>query len=604
MNFLCEKCKQKYHVADEKLAGRAVTRFRCKKCDNVIELHAPSTQSASPDGASAMSPTTAPVTRPATQAVPIARGTARPRPATSTGPAYGAVPARQATMPPTTTARAPSTSAGTSEHGWYAGIRDVPVGPLSRKDLGSRVAAGDVTGETLVWREGLDDWRPLQAIAELNDLMRAAVSATASESARPASRPAASSAASRAASVRPSIDDDDEEATRVSGLDPSLAGIVAKSIRPVTRDATKTDDRSVSERPKQTTPMLSPLSRTAPATRSATPATPSAAASSKPVDKAIERNASKATEPADEQSAVFPPPARAASEISARPAPRSSDEDPPSGPAVVARSERTPVAAPLTPASGAVEKASFQRPSAPDAAPLKSPSMDDFSASLPDDLFPSSPAQTSARPEAPPTSNALLMPPSVPTTDLAPPPVPAPSTSAGRSGSLPLGAWVLMAGVLVAGIGGGVYIGRHNQGPVQPDAPRPLRTEHPVPTPPPALDAAPSVAPSTPDATALSTDTATTTSSRALDVARRFRESGVVDTCWQTVLRQNPSLHGSTVSIELSVDAQGHYTRVAVPDAPDPRLESCLRSRLADLPALAAGEAADARTSVTLAVHP
>lgn len=596
MNFLCEKCKQKYHVADEKLAGRAVTRFRCKKCDNVIELHAPSsTQSASPEGAAPSSATPAPITRPATQAVPIARGTARPRPATSTGPAYGAVPARQATMPPTSTARAPSTSAGTSEHGWYAGIRDVPVGPLSRKDLGARVAAGDVTGETLVWREGLDDWRPLQAIAELNDLMRAAASAT--ESARPVARPAASSAASRAASARPSIDDDDEEATRVSGLDPSLAGIVAKSIRPVTRDATKTDDRSVSERPKQTTPMLSPLSRT-------TPATPSAAASSKPVDKAIERNTSKATEHVDEQSAVFPPPARPASEVSARPAPRSSEEDPPSGPAVVARSERTPVAAPLTPASGAVEKASFQRPYVPDAASPKAPSMDDFGASLPDDLFSSSPAQTSARPEPPPSSNALQMPPSVPTTDLAPPPVPAPSANVSRSGSLPMGAWVLMAGVLVAGIGGGVYIGRHNQGPVQPDAPRPLRTEHTVTTPPPALDATPAVAPSTPDAAALSNDATSPTSSRAIDVARGFRESGVVDTCWQTVLRQNPSLHGSTVSIELSVDAQGHYTRVAVPDAPDPRLESCLRSRLADVPALAAGEATDARTSVTLAVHP
>ena len=40
MNFLCDKCKQKYHVADEKLRGRAVTRFRCKKCDHIIELQA------------------------------------------------------------------------------------------------------------------------------------------------------------------------------------------------------------------------------------------------------------------------------------------------------------------------------------------------------------------------------------------------------------------------------------------------------------------------------------------------------------------------------------------------------------------------------------
>ena len=40
MNFVCDKCKQKYHVADEKIRGRAVTRFRCKKCENVIELRA------------------------------------------------------------------------------------------------------------------------------------------------------------------------------------------------------------------------------------------------------------------------------------------------------------------------------------------------------------------------------------------------------------------------------------------------------------------------------------------------------------------------------------------------------------------------------------
>ncbi len=110
MNFLCEKCKQKYHVADEKLAGRAVTRFRCKKCDNVIELHAPTSQPAPAEAAPSHSPV---VQRPATQAVPVARS-ARPRPATSVWPAYGAVPARQATMPPTSTARAPSATASTS----------------------------------------------------------------------------------------------------------------------------------------------------------------------------------------------------------------------------------------------------------------------------------------------------------------------------------------------------------------------------------------------------------------------------------------------------------------------------------------------------------
>ncbi len=628
MNFLCEKCKQKYHVADEKLAGRAVTRFRCKKCDNVIELHAPTaTQSASPEGG-ATAGTPAPVARPATQAVPIARGSARPRPATSTGPAYGAVPARQATMPPTSGGRAPSTSATSSENGWYAGIRDVPVGPLSRKDLASRVAAGDVLPDTLVWREGLDDWRPLQAVAELNDLMRAAVSAV--ESSKPlAPRPAVGSAGSRAA-PRPSVVDDDEEATRVSGLDPSLAGIMARSLR-TGADGSKpgVTEKSVAERPKQTTP-LSPFMRTP--TRAATPATPTPASTAKPVEKpvekpfekAAEKTAERSSEPAAEQSAVFPPPARSVAEQPARSALRSSSEEEPlSGPAVVARQERISVTAPFAPTSGAVEKAPITRSASGDSVITRStsgdsvsskpPSMDDFNAALPDDLFvptaATAPAASSARPDAPPLSPALVMPPTVQSTNLAPPPVPAATATPHKGGSLPVGAWVLMVGVLVAGIGGGVYIGRLNQQPVQPDAPRPLRSNRPLPLP--VADATPATAVN--DATALSTDAAplatdaapstATASPRALEIAQGFRDSRVVNTCWQSTLRQNPTLNESTVTIEVSVDAQGHYSRVSVSESPDPRFEACLRSHLGDVAAVSAGEAADARTSVTLSVR-
>ncbi len=610
MNFLCEKCKQKYHVADEKLAGRAVTRFRCKKCDNVIELHAPAaTQSASPEAPTAGA--TAHVTRPATQAVPIARGSARPRPATSTGPAYGAVPARQATMPPTSTARAPSSATASSENGWYAGIRDVPVGPLSRKDLAARVAAGDVMPDTLVWREGLDDWRPLQAVAELNDLMRAASSAV--ESAKPAARPAAGSAGSRAA-PRSSSDDDDEEATRVSGLDPSLAGIMARSLRPAV-EASKpaTTEKSVAERPKQHTP-LSPFMRTP--TRGATPATPTPASTAKPVErpveKAPEKPAEMSSEPVAEQSAVFPPPARAAAEQSARPAVRSSSEDDPaSGPAAIARPERISVTAPFAPTSGAVEKAPPARSAGADAVSSKPPSMDDFNAALPDDLFVAhaNPAATSARPDALASSPALQMPPSVQSASLAPPPVPAATATPHKTGSLPMGAWVLMVGVLVAGVGGGVYIGRLNQQPVQPDAPRPLRINRPLPTP--AVDASPATAVT--DASALSTDAAplatdaapptAAASPRALEIAQGFRDSRVVNTCWQATLRQNPALTESTVTIEVRVDAQGHYASVSVTDSPDPRFEACLRSHLADVAPISAGEAADARTSVTLSVR-
>jgi hypothetical protein len=62
----------------------------------------------------------------------------------------------------------------TGSNVWYAGIRDLPVGPLTRKALTERVQNGDVTADTLLWREGLDDWSPLRAVRELDDLLRIA----------------------------------------------------------------------------------------------------------------------------------------------------------------------------------------------------------------------------------------------------------------------------------------------------------------------------------------------------------------------------------------------------------------------------------------------
>ena len=44
---------------------------------------------------------------------------------------------------------------------------------MTRKELLAKVQSGDVTADTLVWREGLDDWRPLRNVAELGDMLRA-----------------------------------------------------------------------------------------------------------------------------------------------------------------------------------------------------------------------------------------------------------------------------------------------------------------------------------------------------------------------------------------------------------------------------------------------
>src|SRR5262249_37728597 len=43
MKFLCERCKAKYQISDEKIAGRTV-RMKCRKCGHLIEVEASVTE--------------------------------------------------------------------------------------------------------------------------------------------------------------------------------------------------------------------------------------------------------------------------------------------------------------------------------------------------------------------------------------------------------------------------------------------------------------------------------------------------------------------------------------------------------------------------------
>src|SRR5260221_13693831 len=43
MKFLCDNCKAKYQIADEKVAGKTV-RMKCRKCGHLIEVKAAVTE--------------------------------------------------------------------------------------------------------------------------------------------------------------------------------------------------------------------------------------------------------------------------------------------------------------------------------------------------------------------------------------------------------------------------------------------------------------------------------------------------------------------------------------------------------------------------------
>jgi hypothetical protein len=196
-----------------------------------------------------------------------------------------------------------------------------------------------------------------------------------------------------------------------------------------------------------------------------------------------------------------------------------------------------------------------------------------------------------------------MTPPVVP---LAAPPTSAPPTPRG----LPPVVWLMMAGVLAAGLLGGLYIGRMNA--PQPEAtPAPPRRA-PVPTPQlMAPDAGVDVAIAAPRGEAPTGGAVQQTalalapsSPRADALVRAFQDSHIVQACWQATVQQRPELQPTSVTIDLRADARGHLTSLDVAQSPDARFDACLRGRLGVVPPIGDGETVDARTSVSLSVHP
>ena len=59
---------------------------------------------------------------------------------------------------------------------WYVGINDSPVGPIPLSELRSRAAQGQITIDSLVWRDGFEDWKPVRSFPELLAVIEEAIS--------------------------------------------------------------------------------------------------------------------------------------------------------------------------------------------------------------------------------------------------------------------------------------------------------------------------------------------------------------------------------------------------------------------------------------------
>lgn len=178
MKFLCGNCKAKYQIADEKASGKTL-RMKCRRCghDILIDGHNMPASSVppAPPGARRTSSSLAPsharagaMSAPLPGRLPgVPGGLARPSASRSKPPsALGAEFRRHMAAPP----EVPQRSAPYDL--WHAAIQDVPVGPMTRDELARKIETGAVTAESLCWREGMDDWRPLGELPELAQLLR------------------------------------------------------------------------------------------------------------------------------------------------------------------------------------------------------------------------------------------------------------------------------------------------------------------------------------------------------------------------------------------------------------------------------------------------
>ena len=198
MKFLCDKCKAKYQIADEKVAGRTV-RMKCRKCGHLIEVRAevtetsvatklpkepeppPATREAKPPESTGTGETNTPT---AFVARAVQPALAEPRPVQPVRPPQPSTPLGSlagAFRTAVEREEEPSSPLDMADlraaDEWYVAINGVPVGPILVAEVRRKAALGSVTEDTLVWQDGLDEWRPVRSFPELAATVREAAHA-------------------------------------------------------------------------------------------------------------------------------------------------------------------------------------------------------------------------------------------------------------------------------------------------------------------------------------------------------------------------------------------------------------------------------------------
>ena len=157
LKFLCDNCKAKYQIADEKVAGKTV-RMKCRKCGHQIEVRAAVTETSvasSPPRPMSEAPRPPPRSSLATSlSATKPRAPSTPHAGALAGAFQRQVHEAPASLPPGSHGGSNAVELSVTDE-WYVAINGVPVGPVRISELRRKAGAGAVNEDSLCWQEGL-----------------------------------------------------------------------------------------------------------------------------------------------------------------------------------------------------------------------------------------------------------------------------------------------------------------------------------------------------------------------------------------------------------------------------------------------------------------
>lgn len=217
MKFLCDRCKTRYSIGDDRVRGK-ILKIRCKNCANVITVREgmePAPEQRDPRHPTTMIPTIQ-----------------ESKPASPLNAAFSA----QLAKPPPAL-----------EEEWYVSIDGEQSGPFNLGEAQRWIASKPFDADLHCWSEGFDDWLPVDKVSHFRGLRTKPVAPPAKPAPPPMPR-IAPRAASTASSVAPTPQRPEREPIDESEPKPLFAATMASleksastTLPPVSSPAIKTN---------------------------------------------------------------------------------------------------------------------------------------------------------------------------------------------------------------------------------------------------------------------------------------------------------------------------------------------------------------------------